>query len=275
MANLKNAAALSAATQTKSYVTRQGPLVVADLQRALDAYGTLAQQYIQLLDFTSQMAGPSLTPVGSAPAAPAAIVTCNVTHNSLTASDLVNAPSASSMVMHSTRAGSTPSVFLDRAVSNPTTLLTTGNVPAFNLNGVAIPTTAYLSASGLFANVLAARLEIRAGIGEDPVITTWGAFITNMALPILNCYQTQLQLMFNRLKATAIPASFGNTVWLALAGVTPDSTQTMLDQLKVLRDPAGNPLYLPPAQSNGNRDLILAAVVNVNLSFAEAVEFSV
>lgn len=272
MSALKNSAALSAAAHAASYATRQGPLLTANVPAAITALGKMANQYVQLLDIVSQLAGPSLTPIGAPPAAPAAIVTCNVTHDALSVGDASGAPSVSTARMLSSRAGATPFIFLDRAVSNPVTLITTGSIPAFTLNGNVIPTGLYSAATGLFTNVLNTRVEIFTGDSAVSAVVPWGTFIANVAGPLLKTYQTQYELLYNRLRATALATADRSAAWLALSGVTPDVTQNMLDQLRVLRDPAGNPIYLPPAQVSAVRDQLITNVLLVNMSFAEAIE---
>lgn len=272
--SLKNQAALSAAAQMGSYGTRQGPLKPADVAGALVAYGLIASQYVQMLDLVSQIAGPALTPVGAPPAAPLAVVTVNATHNLLSAGDMAVAPSQSSVRMVSTRAGVTPYMFIDRAISAPITMLTSGTMPALILNGNALAVPTYVGATALFNNVMASRVEIFAGTNPVGQVTTWGAFITNVARPVLDAYQAQLRLMFNRLRATqAANAAQESAIWLALHGVTPDSTQIMLDQLKVLRDPAGNPLYLPATQNHSVRDTLLLSVLAINQQFGDSPDF--
>lgn len=256
-------------------MTRQGPLRAADLSLALIAVSRMNQQYIELLDLVSQLAGPSLTPMGSPPAAPAAIVTCNITHNSLLSENVGVDPSLSTQAMASQRVPipALPSIWLDRAISNPVTILTTGSLPAFSPNGVTLASDTYANSTSRFANVMNARMEIRSGGGTVRVITTWGSFVVNVATPLLNTYQSQIQLLTNRIRATTLPAGQASVIWTTLSGITPESTQLMLDQLRVLRDPSGNPIYIPPAQYHDNRDILIGAVVAENLSFADAAEF--
>lgn len=273
---LKNGAALSAAVQEGSFVTRQGPLRADGALAALNTYAEMARQYTQLLDIVSQFAGPSLTPQGSPPAAPAALVTVNVTHDQLPGPDVGVLPSLSSMKMTSARAGIYPTFFMDRSVSNPLTVLTTGNIPQFTLNGINVGNKTYAAAATAeMTYALGVRCEIRAGEPTITEVVTWGSFITNIAGPLMNAYQANLQLLFNRIRATYYAvAADRRRQWIALNGVTPDATQQMLDQLRVLRDPAGNPLYIPPAQASTARDNLIGAVVDMNLQYPDAVEFT-
>jgi hypothetical protein len=88
-------------------------------------------------------------------------------------------------------------------------------------------------------------------------------FVTTIALPLLNTYQAVLKNISDRMKATGFTnLAQRDAAWTLILSCSPDVTAFTLDKLEVLRDPEGNPIYLPPASVSAVRDAMMASVIN-------------
>ena len=131
---------------------------------------------------------------------------------------------------------------------------------------------------GYLTRTLEVKFEITTGYGASKVtnITNWGVFVTTIALPLLNTYQTVLRNIADRLKATAIidPVQ-RKDVWTMLLSCSVDVTDFTLDKLEVLRDPTGSPVYLPPASVSTVRDAMMTSVVDSYKVIRESSRFQI
>lgn len=268
----------------ESLLARVGPIEPAQVTEALALYKALYNQHAQLLAATVVIAGPSLNAVGSPPAYPAAIRTYSWCYDGAGPGGgywLTNGhplaktgatPRASNYVWTADNAGSKPTFWSDRWIQQV--------VSGVESDAISIreaykggPATAYVAgatiaavkAEGFFTRTINTQFEIVTGYGaqEMTVITNWGVFITTIALPLLNTYQTVLRNLADRLKATFISnVDERKAAWTMLLSCSVEVTEFTLDKLEVLRDPIGSPIYLPPASVSVVRDSMMASVID-------------
>lgn len=287
---LLNTSTLSTSVEAGSFSAWAGPIVANQLDAAISSYRVIAHQYIQLLDVVSNIAGPAMVPTGTprvhgtGPISGGAdgIVTWNWTASPDVAGDMNgwNAyadPIDSPWRYTSSRAANAPSVFLDRRiygpytgyleVGAPTTMMQNGV-----LSGVVVPHAIYYNPTTLHARVRAVnnvKIQIFTGVdGSYQGVCTVEEFVRDIARPLLEAYQSVVEKMYSRLKATTAPdGSTQRSLWATLNIVTPDATRRMYEKLEVLRTPDGQPLFSPARQVHTLRDHLVRGVIDVMFDY--------
>lgn len=276
-------------------MARLGPIEPDQISLAVLVYKSLYNQHAQLLDATVRIAGPALNPVGSTPSFPAMTRTyswCfddksfNSGWNDARAPGTVlgTKPSESNYRWSPPNAGSDVCFYMERFLVGPFTVIDSDWIFQENIgNGQtwssdAAHTMASVKSFGYLTRTLEVKFEITTGYGASKVtnITNWGVFVTTIALPLLNTYQTVLRNIADRLKATAIidPVQ-RKDVWTMLLSCSVDVTDFTLDKLEVLRDPTGSPVYLPPASVSTVRDAMMTSVVDSYKVIRESSRFQI
>jgi len=284
MALLKNQAAMQVVATHPSLLARVGPLEPNQITEAAAIFRTLYNQHAQFLAATVVIAGPSLNAVGGAPVFPSAIRTYSWCFDGKGPSGgwwttwgfpkakTGATPSVSNYAWSPDNAGSNPAFWSDLWIQSPISgteaeafsivLAHKDSAPGVYVAGVNLTA---LKAEGFLTRSLDTKFELITGHGTNQIRTetTWGVYVTTIALPLLYTYQSVLRNLSDRLKATYIEnAEQRKAIWTMLMSCSVEVTEFTLDKLEVLRDPIGSPIYLPPATVSLVRDNMMASVVD-------------
>lgn len=295
MSLLKNQAALQVVATSHSLLARLGPVEPNQIGEAVATYKALYNQHAQLLATTVVIAGPSLNAVGSTPVAPNAIRTyswCFTDRDPNHYSHFFpepktgDTPSSSNYAWTADNAGDNPTFWSDWWIQPPNSGVGPSHPRYGGWNKGADPVTVTqpwdrldrLVSDGVIARSLETKFEMIIGHGANQkrFETTWGVFVTTIALPLLQTYQTVLRNLADRLKATHIPdVNERKEVWTMLLSCSAEVTEFTLDKLEVLRDPSGSPIYLPPASVSAIRDEMMNAVIDSYRAIQPSARFEV